>query len=186
MVRNFLSTVNCAGDACQRIGRLGMSHGIIEQQASRQAAAAHSGQQRLDAVHWSICARSSSASCGRTATPRSGHAWVDADQSKNRRPIAVPLNSKALKVLRRQIGKHPVRVFAYAGRPREGANTHAWQNALERAGIENFRWHDTRHTRPPREMVAKGGIEPPTQGFSGRPDKRDLILNQALATHAKF
>jgi hypothetical protein len=35
-------------------------------------------------------------------------------------------------------------------------------------------------------LVAKGGIEPPTQGFSGRPDKRDLILNQALATHAKF
>jgi hypothetical protein len=35
-------------------------------------------------------------------------------------------------------------------------------------------------------LVAKGGIEPPTQGFSGRPDKRDLIINQALATHATF
>ena len=33
----------------------------------------------------------------------SGHAWVDADQSKNRRPIAVPLNLKALEVLRRQV-----------------------------------------------------------------------------------
>ena len=76
----------------------------------------------------------------------SGHAWVDADQSKNRRPIAVPLNSKALEVLRRQIGKHPARVFTYAGRPLDRANTHAWQKALKRAGIENFRWHDTRHT----------------------------------------
>jgi len=37
-----------------------------------------------------------------------------------------------------------------------------------------------------RELVAKGGIEPPTQGFSGRPFKRELILNQALATHATF
>jgi integrase len=76
----------------------------------------------------------------------SGHAWVDADQSKNRRPIAVPLNLRALEVLRRQIGKHPARVFTYAGRPLDRANTHAWQRALKRAGIENFRWHDLRHT----------------------------------------
>jgi integrase len=76
----------------------------------------------------------------------SGHAWVDADQSKNRRPIAVPLNLKALEVLRRQVGKHPARVFTYAGRPLDRANTHAWQRALKRASIENFRWHDLRHT----------------------------------------
>src|SRR5438552_3228761 len=55
-----------------------------------------------------------------------GHAWVDANQSKNGRAIAVPLNSTALDVLRRQIGKHPVRVFTYAGNPLDRANTHAW------------------------------------------------------------
>jgi len=75
-----------------------------------------------------------------------GHAWVDADQSKNGKPIAVPLNATAIEVLRRQRGKHPQRVFTYAGKPIARANTRAWGRALKRAGIENFRWHDNRHT----------------------------------------
>ena len=75
-----------------------------------------------------------------------GHMWVNAAQSKNRKPISVPLNREALAVLRRQLGKHPVRVFTYAGRPIANANTHAWGNALKRAGITDFRWHDLRHT----------------------------------------
>ena len=74
------------------------------------------------------------------------HAWVDADQSKNGKPITVPLNATAMEVLRRQLGKHPQRVFTYAGKPFARANTRAWGKALKRAGIDNFRWHDTRHT----------------------------------------
>ena len=75
-----------------------------------------------------------------------GHAWVGAAQSKSRRPIAVPLNATAVKVLRRQLGKHSERVFTCRGRPISWANTLAWREALKRAGIENFRWHDLRHT----------------------------------------
>jgi len=74
------------------------------------------------------------------------HAWVEAAYSKNRKPIAVPLNDDALAILQRQIGKHPTRVFTYAGRPIAWANTRGWRSALKRAGIENFRWHDLRHT----------------------------------------
>jgi integrase len=74
------------------------------------------------------------------------HAWIHGWQSKNRRPISVPLNATALAVLKRQQGKHPTRVFTFLGKPLNSANTKAWQAALLRAGIEDFRWHDLRHT----------------------------------------
>jgi integrase len=73
-------------------------------------------------------------------------AWIHPDQAKARKAIHVPLNSIALAVLSRQIGKHPSRVFTYKGRSIAWANTRAWRNALQRAGIKNFRWHDLRHT----------------------------------------
>lgn len=74
------------------------------------------------------------------------HAWVKGTQSKNRRPISVPLNDVALAVLKRQEGKHLIRVFTYLGKPINSANTKAWTTALTRAGIDDFRWHDLRHT----------------------------------------
>lgn len=74
------------------------------------------------------------------------HTWIDGWQSKNRRPISVPLNDTALEVLKRQMGKHPERVFTFRGRPMNSANTKAWHAALKRACIEDFRWHDLRHT----------------------------------------
>ena len=74
------------------------------------------------------------------------HAWVKGNESKNRRPIAIPLNDIAIAVLRRQVGKHPSRVFTYEDKPFKAANTKAWSLALKRAGIDNFRWHDLRHT----------------------------------------
>lgn len=73
-------------------------------------------------------------------------AWIHADQAKGKRAIAVPLNAEAIIVLREQQGKHPQRVFTFKGRPVTRANNHAWRKALRRAGIEDFRWHDLRHT----------------------------------------
>lgn len=74
------------------------------------------------------------------------HAWVRAQNSKNRHPISVPLNDTAIGVLLRQQGKHAERVFTFQGNPINSVNTKAWHAARKRAGIEDFRWHDLRHT----------------------------------------
>jgi len=73
-------------------------------------------------------------------------AWIHADQAKARKAIAVPLNEPAVAVLQRQNGKHQTRVFTFRGKPVAWVNTRAWKDALRRAGIADFRWHDLRHT----------------------------------------
>lgn len=73
-------------------------------------------------------------------------AWIHPDQAKTRKAIAVPLSAAAVIVLREQIGKHATHVFSYRGKPITQVNTKAWRHTLERVGIDNFRWHDLRHT----------------------------------------
>lgn len=74
------------------------------------------------------------------------HALIHPDQAKGKKAIPVPLNEDAISVLRRQLGKHHQFVFTYAGNRIIQCSTKAWKKALKRAGIENFRWHDLRHT----------------------------------------
>lgn len=68
------------------------------------------------------------------------------DILKSEKPFVVPLSSKAISILMRQRNSHPARVFTFKGKPVRRANGKAFRKALERAGIENFRWHDLRHT----------------------------------------
>lgn len=72
-------------------------------------------------------------------------AWLN--RTKNGTPRGVPLNDDAVAVLREQIGKHPKCCFTYRGRPIGWELTNsAWHRALDKAGIEDFRFHDLRHT----------------------------------------
>lgn len=73
-------------------------------------------------------------------------AWIHPDQAKARKAIPVPLNAEAVIVLRKQAGKHTKFVFTFDGNPVRKVNGNAWRKALFRAGIEDFRWHDLRHT----------------------------------------
>lgn len=73
-------------------------------------------------------------------------AWIHPDQAKAKKAIGVPLNTTAIEVLRKQIGKHNQYVFVYQDKPVWNVSTKAWYRALKKAGIENFRWHDLRHT----------------------------------------
>jgi integrase len=73
-------------------------------------------------------------------------AWIHPDQAKARKPIGVPLNSEAVATIRRNIGRHETFVFVRGKKPVVKWDIGQWDRAVERAGIENFRFHDVRHT----------------------------------------
>jgi len=73
-------------------------------------------------------------------------AWIHPDQAKARKAIPVPLNKDAMEIICKRQGMHPTHVFSFREHPIIQVSTKAWYAALKRAGIENFRWHDLRHT----------------------------------------
>lgn len=73
-------------------------------------------------------------------------AWVYGDQAKGKRDIGIPLNDDAMRILRRRQGQHDDYVFTFKGKPVAKCSTKAWDKAKQRAKIEDFRWHDLRHT----------------------------------------
>jgi len=81
-------------------------------------------------------------------------AWVHADEAKGGEAIGVPLNDEVVAVLRDEQGKHQTRVFTFRRRPLGQANTRSRRNALKRAGIETFRWHDLRHVWATWHVIA--------------------------------
>lgn len=68
------------------------------------------------------------------------------DILKSEKAFVVPLSDKAVEVIKRQIGNNPERVFTYKGVGVRRANTRSFKNACIKVGLEDFRWHDLRHT----------------------------------------
>lgn len=73
-------------------------------------------------------------------------AWIHGDTTKNSQALAVPLNDEAISVIREQRFKNETYVFTFKGERIARANNTGWRNAVKNAGIEDFRWHDLRHT----------------------------------------
>jgi integrase len=72
-------------------------------------------------------------------------AWLN--QTKNGTPRGVPLNGDAVAVLQEQREKHARFCFTFRGEPIGWQlSNSAWLTALKKAGIEDFRFHDLRHT----------------------------------------
>lgn len=80
--------------------------------------------------------------------------WIDMDKRllsvpsssyKSKRVHTIPLSDTAVAVLGRQ-QRHGEYVFTYKGQRMRWVNNHGWRNAVLRAGLDGFRWHDLRHT----------------------------------------
>ena len=111
-------------------------------------------------------------------------AWIHGDQAKAGKDIHVSLNATALEVLKRQLEKHSDRVFTYQGNPIAQTCTKAWYKALKRARIENFRWHDLRHTWA--SWLAQGGVPLNVLQEMGAWESTEMVRRYAHLAPEKF
>jgi integrase len=97
-------------------------------------------------------------------------AWVERRRMKTRKPLPVPLNDDAIAVLeecwREAPDPHWVFLNSKGTGPIDKLNDKDWKRMLRQAGIQDFRWHDLRHTwatwhvlsgTPLHELMMLGG-----------------------------
>lgn len=97
----------------------------------------------------------------------------------------IPMTVAMYDLLREEHGNDPLAVFTY--NPKRGGGTHRrpitmegfkteWRRTLKRAGVENFRFHDTRHTAATRLVRATGNLKHAQQ----------LLGHSDLATTSRY
>lgn len=78
-----------------------------------------------------------------------GRAWIPRAHQKAARTFGLPLSSEAVRIFRAVRWLSPPSspyVFTWRGQPIDDCNTLAFQEAVKRAGLAPFCWHDLRHT----------------------------------------
>jgi integrase len=72
--------------------------------------------------------------------------WVEGEDSKNGKPLSIPLNDDAIAVLHEQQGQHIRWCFTYRNKVVTETTTKAWKAAVAAIGRPSVTWHDLRHT----------------------------------------
>ena len=99
----------------------------------------------------------------------------------------IPLNEEAIATLkewRLQSGSREGLVFPGRGGRPFSTVKYAWANALNRAGIKNFRWHDLRHTFA-SNLVMKGVDLNTVRELMGHADIKTTLIYAHLAPQHK-
>lgn len=102
---------------------------------------------------------------------------VGSEEFKNGEDFGIPLNDTAAGILEAQQGQHDTRVFTYQGEPMAGLTHRTWKKALRKAGIDDFRWHDNRHTWA--TMLIEAGVELEELQKLGGWKSREMVLRYA-------
>ena len=71
---------------------------------------------------------------------------IPGTKMKSGRNFSRPFCKEAEEILLKLKGNHPLYVFTYKGNPIKSCNTKAYRNALKKAEIKDFTFHDLRHT----------------------------------------
>ncbi len=72
--------------------------------------------------------------------------WVNAEDAKSGYGRAIPLNDEALALIASLSGAHEEYVFTRCGHGMVQIDDEMFKRACRKAGIDNFRFHDLRHT----------------------------------------
>ena len=109
-------------------------------------------------------------------------AWIYPDEAKAGKSIGIPLNDSAIGILLNRLGIHGEYVFTNTrNRTITGLNSKVWKQALQKAGIQNFRWHDLRHTWA--SWLVQRGVPLVALKEMGGWEKLDMVMRYAhLAT----